>query len=117
MRRGVRDARGRVFERRRPGGWDSKAPDGKKTRRDENALMRFGARAAGTRRGEYDDFSKEEENNENELGMLEFIHTLVETMDKWAGSICELGKFPFVVTGKRFSLFLPCYIFLEVRCQ
>mmetsp|Transcript_10393 Transcript_10393/g.18896 ORF Transcript_10393/g.18896 Transcript_10393/m.18896 type:complete len:158 (+) Transcript_10393:51-524(+) len=31
-----------------------------------------------------------EENQENELGMLEFIHTLVETMDKWAGSICEL---------------------------
>lgn len=30
------------------------------------------------------------ENNENELGMLEFIHMLVETMDKWAGSICEL---------------------------
>jgi AP-4 complex subunit sigma-1 len=30
------------------------------------------------------------ENTENELGMLEFIHTLVETMDKWAGSICEL---------------------------
>eukprot|EP00560_Eucampia_antarctica_P007013 CAMPEP_0197830194 /NCGR_PEP_ID=MMETSP1437-20131217/6789_1 /TAXON_ID=49252 ORGANISM="Eucampia antarctica, Strain CCMP1452" /NCGR_SAMPLE_ID=MMETSP1437 /ASSEMBLY_ACC=CAM_ASM_001096 /LENGTH=136 /DNA_ID=CAMNT_0043432407 /DNA_START=149 /DNA_END=559 /DNA_ORIENTATION=- len=30
------------------------------------------------------------ENKENELGMLEFIHTLVETMDKWAGSICEL---------------------------
>eukprot|EP00815_Leptocylindrus_aporus_P010572 CAMPEP_0116052746 /NCGR_PEP_ID=MMETSP0322-20121206/1750_1 /TAXON_ID=163516 /ORGANISM="Leptocylindrus danicus var. apora, Strain B651" /LENGTH=167 /DNA_ID=CAMNT_0003535727 /DNA_START=178 /DNA_END=681 /DNA_ORIENTATION=+ len=26
----------------------------------------------------------------NELGMLEFIHILVETMDKWAGSICEL---------------------------
>jgi AP-4 complex subunit sigma-1 len=23
-------------------------------------------------------------------GMLEFIHTLVECMDKWAGSICEL---------------------------
>lgn len=22
--------------------------------------------------------------------MLEFIHNLVETMDKWAGSICEL---------------------------
>jgi AP-4 complex subunit sigma-1 len=32
----------------------------------------------------------EEENQENELGVLEFIHTLVETMDKWAGSICEL---------------------------
>jgi AP-4 complex subunit sigma-1 len=32
----------------------------------------------------------EEENQENELGLLEFIHTLVETMDKWAGSICEL---------------------------
>jgi AP-4 complex subunit sigma-1 len=31
-----------------------------------------------------------EENQENELGMLEFIHALVETMDKWAGSICEL---------------------------
>lgn len=31
----------------------------------------------------------ETENTENELGMLEFIHTLVETMDKWAGSICE----------------------------
>jgi len=26
-----------------------------------------------------------EENTENELGMLEFIHTLVECMDKWAG--------------------------------
>jgi len=26
----------------------------------------------------------------NELAMLEFIHNLVETMDKWAGSICEL---------------------------
>jgi len=33
---------------------------------------------------------EEEENQENELGMLEFIHTLVETMDRWAGSICEL---------------------------
>jgi len=32
----------------------------------------------------------ETENPENELGMLEFIHNLVETMDKWAGSICEL---------------------------
>merc|ERR1712071_195042 len=31
-----------------------------------------------------------DENSENELGLLEFIHTLVETMDKWAGSICEL---------------------------
>ena len=30
------------------------------------------------------------ENTENELGLLEFIHNLVETMDKWAGSICEL---------------------------
>jgi len=30
------------------------------------------------------------ENYENELGMLEFIHSLVETMDRWAGSICEL---------------------------
>jgi AP-4 complex subunit sigma-1 len=29
-------------------------------------------------------------NSENELGMLEFIHALVETMDRWAGSICEL---------------------------
>lgn len=33
---------------------------------------------------------EEEENQENELGLLEFIHTLVETMDRWAGSICEL---------------------------
>jgi AP-4 complex subunit sigma-1 len=32
------------------------------------------------------------ENTENELGMLEFIHTLVETMDKWAGSICEVSQ-------------------------
>jgi AP-4 complex subunit sigma-1 len=32
----------------------------------------------------------ENENTENELGLLEFIHTLVETMDKWAGSICEV---------------------------
>ena len=30
------------------------------------------------------------DNYENELGMLEFIHVLVETMDRWAGSICEL---------------------------
>lgn len=29
-------------------------------------------------------------NRENELGLLEFIHNLVETMDRWAGSICEL---------------------------
>ena len=34
--------------------------------------------------------AKADENTENELGLLEFIHTLVETMDKWAGSICEL---------------------------
>jgi len=34
--------------------------------------------------------SSDGENKENELGLLEFIHTLVETMDKWAGSICEL---------------------------
>mmetsp|Transcript_5125 Transcript_5125/g.8045 ORF Transcript_5125/g.8045 Transcript_5125/m.8045 type:complete len:163 (+) Transcript_5125:315-803(+) len=34
--------------------------------------------------------SKSVENYENELGMLEFIHALVETMDRWAGSICEL---------------------------
>ena len=36
------------------------------------------------------DAGKGAENNENEMGMLEFIHSLVETMDKWAGSICEL---------------------------
>jgi AP-4 complex subunit sigma-1 len=30
------------------------------------------------------------DNTTNELGMLEFIHTMVETMDRWAGSICEL---------------------------
>lgn len=30
------------------------------------------------------------DNNENELGMLEFIHSVVECLDKWAGSICEL---------------------------
>uniref|UniRef100_A0A7S3LFN6 AP complex subunit sigma n=1 Tax=Amphora coffeiformis TaxID=265554 RepID=A0A7S3LFN6_9STRA len=36
------------------------------------------------------DVGGENENTENELGLLEFIHTLVETMDKWAGSICEL---------------------------
>ncbi|GMH95140.1 hypothetical protein TL16_g13087, partial [Triparma laevis f. inornata] len=27
---------------------------------------------------------------ENELGMLEFIHTLVETLDKYFESVCEL---------------------------
>lgn len=31
-----------------------------------------------------------EEQTENEMGLLEFIHTMVETMDKWAGSICEV---------------------------
>ena len=34
--------------------------------------------------------SSDADNHENELGMLEFIHILVETMDRWAGSICEL---------------------------
>ena len=34
--------------------------------------------------------ASESDNYENELGMLEFIHILVETMDRWAGSICEL---------------------------
>ena len=77
MRRGVRDARGRVFERRRPGGWDSKAPDGKKTRRDENARKRFGARpAAGTQRGTFDDYSKDEEKNESQE--TEFIQKILE---------------------------------------
>jgi len=33
---------------------------------------------------------KKYDNTANELGMLEFIHTMVETMDRWAGSICEL---------------------------
>jgi AP-4 complex subunit sigma-1 len=28
--------------------------------------------------------------NENELGVLEFIHALVETMDKYFGDVCEL---------------------------
>lgn len=32
-----------------------------------------------------------EEQTENEMGLLEFIHTMVETMDKWAGSICEVS--------------------------
>jgi len=44
----------------------------------------------GTRPDADDDNDGPAENTENELGMLEFIHTLVETMDKWAGSICEL---------------------------
>ena len=37
------------------------------------------------------DVGVENDNTENELGLLEFIHTLVETMDKWAGSICEVS--------------------------
>jgi AP-4 complex subunit sigma-1 len=28
--------------------------------------------------------------NENELAVLEFIHCMVETMDKWFGNVCEL---------------------------
>ena len=27
---------------------------------------------------------------ENELAVLEFIHAMVETMDKWFGNVCEL---------------------------
>ena len=27
---------------------------------------------------------------ENELAVLEFIHCMVETMDKWFGNVCEL---------------------------
>jgi Clathrin adaptor complex small chain len=42
------------------------------------------------------------ENSENELGMLEFIHTLVETMDKWAGSIC--GTCPHLFRRAAFEL-------------
>jgi AP-4 complex subunit sigma-1 len=29
------------------------------------------------------------DNPENELGLLEFIHNLVETMDRWAGKKCH----------------------------
>lgn len=32
----------------------------------------------------------EAENTENKFEILEFIHALLECMDKWAGSICEL---------------------------
>lgn len=42
----------------------------------------------GGKQGRYD--KSYVENHENELGLLEFIHCLVETMDRWAGSICEL---------------------------
>lgn len=42
----------------------------------------------GGKQGRYD--KSYVENYENELGLLEFIHCLVETMDRWAGSICEL---------------------------
>jgi len=47
------------------------------------------------------DVGGDNENTENELGLLEFIHTLVETMDKWAGSICEVRTFMHI-----FALFL-----------
>ncbi len=30
---------------------------------------------------------------ENELGILEFIHALVETFDSYFENVCELGKF------------------------
>jgi len=30
------------------------------------------------------------DNEENELAVLEFIHCMVETMDKWFGNVCEL---------------------------
>ncbi len=47
-----------------------------------------GGSGAGAKQGRYD--KSYVENHENELGLLEFIHCLVETMDRWAGSICEL---------------------------
>ncbi|KAL9180142.1 hypothetical protein ACHAXT_008112 [Thalassiosira profunda] len=47
--------------------------------------VRKSALASGAKKGD-----KGVENHENELGLLEFIHSLVETMDRWAGSICEL---------------------------
>merc|ERR1719174_2521324 len=31
-----------------------------------------------------------DQEDENELGILEFIHTLVETLDKYFESVCEL---------------------------
>jgi AP-4 complex subunit sigma-1 len=55
------------------------------------------------------------ENSENELGMLEFIHTLVETMDKWAGSIC--GTCPYLFLRAAFVLVplaLPGYFALSL---
>lgn len=48
------------------------------------------------------------ENKENELGLLEFIHTLVETLDKWAGSICELVSCVFLHPKEIFGS-LPLY--------
>ena len=47
-----------------------------------------GGSGSGGKQGRYD--KSYVENHENELGLLEFIHCLVETMDRWAGSICEL---------------------------
>ncbi|KAL3767026.1 hypothetical protein ACHAWU_004524 [Discostella pseudostelligera] len=47
-----------------------------------------GGGGGGGKQGRYD--KAYVENHENELGLLEFIHCLVETMDRWAGSICEL---------------------------
>jgi AP-4 complex subunit sigma-1 len=42
------------------------------------------------------------DNPENELGLLEFIHNLVETMDKWAGR-CVRSFF----LGSQFRVLLP----------
>jgi AP-4 complex subunit sigma-1 len=56
-----------------------------------------------------------EENTENELGMLEFIHTLVETMDKWAGSICEVRDF-LVEEEERFGL-LQVFVLTLSQCS
>eukprot|EP00584_Thalassiosira_punctigera_P022119 CAMPEP_0172554548 /NCGR_PEP_ID=MMETSP1067-20121228/55221_1 /TAXON_ID=265564 ORGANISM="Thalassiosira punctigera, Strain Tpunct2005C2" /NCGR_SAMPLE_ID=MMETSP1067 /ASSEMBLY_ACC=CAM_ASM_000444 /LENGTH=151 /DNA_ID=CAMNT_0013342943 /DNA_START=170 /DNA_END=625 /DNA_ORIENTATION=- len=50
--------------------------------------VRKAASSGGIKKGEGGKAAAE--NYENELGLLEFIHTLVETMDRWAGSICEL---------------------------
>ena len=39
---------------------------------------------------------KVDSEDENELAILEFIHSLVETMDKYFESVCELDVSHFV---------------------
>ena len=50
----------------------------------------------------------------NELGMLEFIHNMVETLDKYFENVCELDVSDAFHLFHNTSLTLPCLFSLQI---